>query len=83
MLKSCSCGSTSFLALGYPLTAMLEGATAGIALELFYFHFYFVLIIFLILFCRCLAGRSLRHAGPQLSGLGCQFQANTEVLHCG
>jgi hypothetical protein len=35
VLKSCSCGSTSFLALGYPLTAMLEGATAGIALELF------------------------------------------------
>ena len=31
----------------------------------------------------CLAVRSLRHAGPQLSGLGCQFQANTEVLHCG
>jgi hypothetical protein len=30
-----------------------------------------------------LAGRSLRHAGRQLSGRGSQFQANTEVLHCG
>ena len=82
MLKSCSCGSTSFLALGYPLTAMLEGATAGIALELFYFLFNF---LFILDVCSALnlAGRSLRHAGPQLSGLGCQFQANTEVLHCG
>jgi hypothetical protein len=62
---------------------MLEGATAGIALELFYyFLIFFVTSSFLRLFFS-LAGRSLRHAGPQLSGLGCQFQANTEVLHCG
>lgn len=46
MLKSCSCGSTSFLALGYPLTAMLEGATAGIALELFFILFDIVTYIF-------------------------------------
>ncbi len=82
MLKSCSCGSTSFLALGYPLTAMLEGATAGIALELFYLFFLRFNLVILFSFIG-LAGRSLRHAGPQLSGLGCQFQANTEVLHCG
>jgi len=51
VLKSCSCGSTSFLALGYPLTAMLEGATAGIALELFLIFFYcYFSVLFFVLF---------------------------------
>jgi len=62
---------------------MLEGATAGIALELFYNYLFFLFLFFGFVCFFVLAGRSLRHAGPQLSGLGCQFQANTEVLHCG
>ena len=65
MLKSCSCGSTSFLALGYPLTAMLEGATAGIALELFFILC--VINFHLILFDFCLISRGAASGMPALS----------------